>query len=225
MSLLATPFEKKGYKLYNLETKKFLVSRDVKFSKTIFPFSLAIPTNTSNSHPSVHMHDPDYHTRATHPASLVHEPICSSPTEQVQPSAPYTTISPTLDHVSSTTLDTTSTLAEPSPTDQDIIPDALVPDHTSPTIPSPRRSTRSTKPPAWHKDYHQSNQVTRSTSGSRPALGTRCPFSHFLSYSRFSSAHCSFLATNTGHTEPTSYSQAILDPHWQKAMNAELDAL
>lgn len=152
--LIGYPTGKKGYKLYNLETKKFLVSRDVKFSETIFPFSLAIPTNTSSSQPSIHMHNPDYHTPALHPASSVHESICPSPTEQVPPA---TTISPTFDHVNSTTPNTATTPTEPSPTDQDGIPDTLVPDHTSPTIHSPRRSTRSTKPPSWHKDYHLSN--------------------------------------------------------------------
>lgn len=53
----------------------------------------------------------------------------------------------------------------------------------------------------------------------------RYPLSHFLSYSLFSSAHCSFLANITSHTKPTSYAQAILDPLWQQAMHAELDTL
>ncbi|KAL5841854.1 hypothetical protein ACOSQ3_012457 [Xanthoceras sorbifolium] len=33
------PTGQKGYKLYDMETKKFFVSRDVKFHETIFPFS------------------------------------------------------------------------------------------------------------------------------------------------------------------------------------------
>ena len=37
------PTSQKGYKLYDMETKKFFVSQDVKFCETIFPFS-HVPT-------------------------------------------------------------------------------------------------------------------------------------------------------------------------------------
>ncbi|BBH09643.1 cysteine-rich RECEPTOR-like protein kinase 8 [Prunus dulcis] len=70
-----------------------------------------------------------------------------------------------------------------------------------------------------------SNHVNHSTSAPRSASGTRYPLSHFLTYSRLSSAHYAFLANITGHIEPTSYAQAILDPHWCQAMTAELEAL
>lgn len=43
------PTGQKGYKLYDLEIKQFLVSRDVKFSETIFSFSSVTPTSTSLS--------------------------------------------------------------------------------------------------------------------------------------------------------------------------------
>lgn len=51
------------------------------------------------------------------------------------------------------------------------------------------------------------------------------PISHFLSYCRIFSAHCAFLVNIRGHTAPTSYAQAILDPHWRQAMHAKLEAL
>jgi hypothetical protein len=70
-----------------------------------------------------------------------------------------------------------------------------------------------------------SNHVNHSTFMPRSASGTRYPLSHFLTYSRLSSAHCAFLAKITGHTEPTSYAQAILDPNWRHAMTVELEAL
>lgn len=55
------------------------------------------------------------------------------------------------------------------------------------------------------------------------AKGTRYPLSHFISYYRLSSSHCSFLALITKHNEM--YAQATLDPQWQTTMNAELEAL
>jgi len=39
------PYGKKGWRLYDIETNEFFVSRDVKFSETDFPFE-SIPTNT-----------------------------------------------------------------------------------------------------------------------------------------------------------------------------------
>lgn len=70
-----------------------------------------------------------------------------------------------------------------------------------------------------------SNQVNHCTLAPRSAPGTRYPLSNFLSYSRLSSTHCAFLANITGHTATSSYAQVILDPNWQQAMHAELEAL
>lgn len=47
------PFRKKGWKLFDLDTKKFFVSRDVKFCEDVFPFkenevALTSSDNTSN---------------------------------------------------------------------------------------------------------------------------------------------------------------------------------
>jgi hypothetical protein len=51
------------------------------------------------------------------------------------------------------------------------------------------------------------------------------PYLIFLSLSRFSPSHRVFLANISGITEPTSYTQTIQDPHWQAAIQDELDAL
>ncbi|CAB4287128.1 unnamed protein product [Prunus armeniaca] len=56
----------------------------------------------------------------------------------------------------------------------------------TPSVPLPRQSLRPKQPLVWHKDYHMSNQVSHSTS---------------------------VLCSASGHTEPTSYAQAILDPN------------
>ncbi|BBN68869.1 wall-associated kinase 2 [Prunus dulcis] len=69
------------------------------------------------------------------------------------------------------------------------------------SIPPPRQPLRPKHSPAWHNDYHMSNQVNHSAS--KP--------------------HSS--ANIIGLTEPTSYAQAIHDPNWQHAMHAELKAL
>ncbi|KAL5547873.1 hypothetical protein UlMin_003104 [Ulmus minor] len=97
---------------------------------------------------------------------------------------------------------------------------------TSPitSLPLTRQSTRPKKPPTWHKDYIIP-QANHSTSSPNSTTGTHYPLSQFLSYSCFSSSYRSFLANITVHSEPQSYAQAILEPHWQKAMKTELEAL
>ncbi|XP_075101908.1 uncharacterized protein LOC142177332 [Nicotiana tabacum] len=45
---LGYPFAKKGYKLYNLETKQFIVSRDVVFHEDVFPFSSSSPISQTH---------------------------------------------------------------------------------------------------------------------------------------------------------------------------------
>ena len=39
LHIFGYPIGQKGYKLYDIETEKFFISRDVKFLETIFPFS------------------------------------------------------------------------------------------------------------------------------------------------------------------------------------------
>jgi hypothetical protein len=68
-------------------------------------------------------------------------------------------------------------------------------------------------------------QVNKSPPEPTSGSGTRYPLSHYLSYSRISSSNCAFLANITAHREPRSYDQAVHDPLWQDAMNAELEAL
>ena len=51
------------------------------------------------------------------------------------------------------------------------------------------------------------------------------PLSSTLSYAKLFSPHRAFSMALTIHKEPDTYAQAILDPRWQEAMQAEIDAL
>ncbi|KAG5547671.1 hypothetical protein RHGRI_013386 [Rhododendron griersonianum] len=167
---LGYPTCQKGYKLLDLDSHKFLVSRDVCFHEHIFPYKDP-PTDSSTD-------------QSTH---------------------------------------------SPSPITQPILPDPL-PSITTSTSPSaPRHSTRPRTRPAWHVDYHMPFAYNASPQSSIPSpcptRGTRHPLSNSLFYSRISPTHYSFLASISGLCEPTNYDQAILDPKWRDAMQAELDAL
>lgn len=201
------PTGQKGYKIYDPETKTFFVSRDVKFCETNFP---SIPNtyepNLTSSHPSYEAIDdwpsptPSHHQSQQTGIPSAHEPNYPS-------------------HLTTETSSAASPIVEPT------LPTSHTSNTPTPSIPQVRQSLRDKNPPIWHKDYHMSTQVNKSPSEPTSGSGTRYPLSHYLSYSRISSSHCAFLANITAHTEPQSYDQAVHDPHWQDAMNAELEAL
>lgn len=55
--------------------------------------------------------------------------------------------------------------------------------------------------------------------------GTQYPLSHFISDSRLSCSHRSFVASISSSMEPDTFSQAEKDPKWQQAMASEIKAL
>ena len=150
------PTGQKGYKLYDLESKKFFVSRDVKFCETIFPFSSTLTPLDPNF--VLPQFSPDI-TDSWPPA----QPQQTEPPNIDEPTSPINT--PTLIE-NSTPSSTPPPQAEPTAT----TPNISVP--PTPSIPPMRQSIRPKKPPAWHKDYIMSTQVNHSTSAPSFASGT-----------------------------------------------------
>ena len=106
-----------------------------------------------------------------------------------------------------TTLDTSS--------DTSVSTSSLVDSHSLSEIvvstenqPSLRTSTRLSKPPSWLDNY-----VT-------PTTKSVClyPLSNYVSYSRLSPSYRASLAAYSTITEPKTYKEACLGPHWVKAM-------
>ena len=131
---------------------------------------------------------------------------------------------PALDLPSSPTFDPTLPVAlshAPSPTETNDNPSSLF---------APRRSLRHRQTLAHLHDYHCPTLPTSSLNPSSNSLhfltqGTCFPLSNFLSYNHFSSTHRSFVASISTQQEPTSFAQAMQDPHWHEAMDAELATL
>uniref|UniRef100_A0A2N9IFH9 Integrase catalytic domain-containing protein n=1 Tax=Fagus sylvatica TaxID=28930 RepID=A0A2N9IFH9_FAGSY len=128
-------------------------------------------------------------------------------------------------------------LPVPEPTLSLPIPEPILPTPSSPpsttTTDSPPppstslRPRRTTSRPAYLQDYvcptlhvgPMASSLTTSTSGTAHLLSV------FLSYSRFSPSHLTFLHALTSSVEPSCYSTTLRHSHWREAMSNELRAL
>ena len=123
--------------------------------------------------------------------------------------------------------------------------DTSLPDTSLPSVPPPkpsivenaiplRHSSRVHKPPTYLRDY-PCNLVSTSVLASAPLLsssdsnasssGILYPLSSYLSYDKLSTTHKAFSIALTINKELESYAQALLDPRWQAAMQAEIETL
>ncbi len=144
-AFLGYPYGVKGYKLLDLTTHKVLISRDVVFHETIFPFQNQTPL-------------PDFSTflscspepLSTTPHFIPPYPIIADmPCSPIPPSAPVPPIS-----ASPSPLDTSSLLDHTSSSSSPSL-DHIETDSPGQSVSSPlRRSTRVHKPPTYLQDYH-----------------------------------------------------------------------
>ena len=104
-----------------------------------------------------------------------------------------------------------------------------------PELPLVRRSSWPYKPPSYLHDYHCNHAFANVLATAflpqshDPSIsnnpGILYPLSSTLSYNRLSTSHKAFAIALTVAKEPSSYAQALIDPLWQAAMKAEINAL
>ncbi|XP_019248461.1 PREDICTED: uncharacterized protein LOC109227719 [Nicotiana attenuata] len=214
----------KGYKLLDIETNKYLVSRDVVFKEDIFPFKhprnkfLVCPgsapkCSTSNLFPVPDLHPLNPPSFAVDPSSLPTDssfppdPPCHSPSPN--PAPPASSHSP-------------SSPSPAAPAPPFLLADSLsLPHRQSSQSLQLRKSTRQSRPPIWLTDYVHPPLPSTSTSTSASLY----PIQQFVSYSHLPSHFQSFLASFSSDIGPSSYSQAIRDDRWVQAMKLEIEAL
>ena len=114
----------------------------------------------------------------------------------------------------------------------DIPPRSLI--NPSVDVVSLRKSQRTSKPPAYLQSYKcssvtcdQSTHFSASIkSGSSSTLsGIKYSLSNYLNSSQLSSSYANFCSLITNIVEPKSYYEAVKDPKWLEAMDAEIATL
>ncbi|XP_070022614.1 early nodulin-like protein 1 [Nicotiana sylvestris] len=210
----------KGYRLYNIFTDTFFVSRDVSFKEIVFPFkypkSTFLHTLSSSSSPTFPVSAPTFPRDDSFPTFMVPLPPAtldydSPSTSSEHPLSPSTSLPmPSPLHSSSTT---SSPIPSHTPASSHILSDphpilSSAPQHhdlpPTPTAPL-RNSRRPSKPPLWLTDFV--HQV-------KPSSSTPNSITDSINYSSLSSSYQTCLSSYSSIIEPTSFDQALTDSNW-----------
>ncbi|XP_075112694.1 uncharacterized protein LOC142182334 [Nicotiana tabacum] len=93
-----------------------------------------------------------------------------------------------------------------------------VPKLSIPPIEVARKSSRTSKPPIWLKDYVTADKGTQSNS-------CRYPITAVIGYDQLSPKYQSYLSRFSSEQEPNSYYEAAKDKRWIEAIQTEIKAL
>ncbi|XP_070049741.1 uncharacterized protein [Nicotiana tomentosiformis] len=203
----------KGYKLYNLATKLFFVSKDVSFREDVFPLK--------SSHYQLRPHVVvDYWDDSYDPFDLGAEVVTGlleppSTTDTVH--SPSSTPGPLSFDGSTTsnTDDTTRHTLHISLANEIVVPatrtgsfmlddttHGAASDLVGPNVSTgPIKSCRTSKPPGWLNDYIHT--VSKPTSNI--AEGSTYPLSAYTSYASLSNSYCKVLCNMSTIGEPDTY--------------------
>lgn len=202
------PYGKKGWKLYDMDTGDFFVSRDVVFKESEFPFLLEVSKE-----------DEDLSLTQT---------VVFEEDDSRNVNLPMDTMLVSLGESSSIVeRGSSSTVLEEPP--------AVIQDHVAPTpsiVPVETRHSQCEKTQSTRlRDYHLYNakcndppQLSPPSDASSSGM-VEYPIANYVTCDRFSDAHQVFLAAVTVHGEPKSFAEAVRDEKWRNAMGCEIDAL
>ena len=204
----------------NLQSKSCFISRDVTFHESVFPFK-SLPSSLPLS-----QFDPFYHDCIPNAPPL---PVTDSIYHSTPLTGPLAPINSTIleDHFTDLPEDLSVFIPNDITDTPDLSNDSLsiVPvlesAHTSaPTLTSPilgdslpRRSTSTSRPPAYLQAYKCN------------ATSTKYPIANYISSHMLSSSYFYFCNSISTLQELIFYHQAVGDPNWDATMAAELQAL
>ncbi|GJW89514.1 putative RNA-directed DNA polymerase [Tanacetum coccineum] len=216
--LLGYSSSKKAYKLFSLDNRNVVFSRDVKFYETVFPFKMR---NINVNKKADAEYASDVHHLTFFDNQLTQSPYDEERATSVVEGSPS---------FSETDIDFTQSLengiatqfkdnilSEGSLSEKNI-GSLSVPTHNLTTNPidsvqfKPRRSSRVSKLPAKLNDYVVDSKL-------------KYGLEKHVSYAKLNTVNHCFATTLNKSVEPTSYYEVTKDPKWIEAMNEEIDAL
>ncbi|CAL1398262.1 unnamed protein product [Linum trigynum] len=222
------PLAQKGYRVYDLTSRRIYTSRDVFFVEGEFPFRTPLATAPSTRAAAPHsppasiegeqfsdspVLDPIEHEEDTNVA-----PACSSQ----QPTSADETLAPTdLAEVTPPHAHADLDEADPSHAHADL--DEAAPSSAAPPTSDqhafvPRRGLRERRPPSKLDIYDTALPGSSSHA-------TTYPIANHVHYDRFTPAHKAFLAAISKLEEPRHFREAVLHAYWREAMQKEILAL
>nr|GEU91546.1 ribonuclease H-like domain-containing protein [Tanacetum cinerariifolium] len=216
--LLGYSTVKKAYKLFSLDNRNVIFSRDVKFFEIVFPFKMSNTSVNNNA-------DADYTSEADH-LTFFDNQLSQSPYDEGKATS-FEEGSPTFsridteatqlsDNGTATQIEETS-LSEGNVFETNIDPSfiptlSLTSESIDRVQSEPRRSSRDSKLPAKLNDYVIDSKLKYGKE-------------KHVSYAKLNQVNYCFGTTLNKSVEPTSYYEAATNPRWVEAMNNEIDAL
>jgi len=198
--LLGYAVTQKGYKLYDPQERKIIVSRDVVSHERIFPFQPPAPTNELIP-PSVDMF-------------VLQDELTSDQEERPEIVAVEAPVS----------IDCVSKIVECSHTSPPTIQTRPAPADNNSSLPCPaepsRRYGRSAKPPLWLKDFVQPLKPKNAANSCFYPLSDV-----IISYEQLSKRYQSYLSQFSVQVEPQTYHEAAKHPKWLETIELEIKAL
>ncbi|GKC56890.1 ribonuclease H-like domain-containing protein [Tanacetum coccineum] len=216
--LLGYSTVKKTYKLFSLDNRFVIFSRDVKFFETVFSFKMR---NTSVNEKT----DVDYASEADH-LTFFDNQLSQSPydegrvTSVVEGSPSFsetdTESSQLSENGTATQVEDTSlsegNLSETKTGSSSVPTHNLTFESIDRVQSEPRRSGRVSKLPAKLNDYVIDSKL-------------KYGLEKHVSYAKLNFVNYCFATTLNKSVDPTNYYEAATDPRWVEAMNDEIDAL
>ncbi|XP_076937403.1 uncharacterized protein LOC143605020 [Bidens hawaiensis] len=227
---LGYPLGTKGYKIHDIEHRKIITSRDVKFIETVFPFSQVKEGNTDMREFDFPMgYDTPFEPEPGEPDYSTTKPnVGPNRNTSDQVFENLTTESTSTDLESGELLGkkATSTVNE-APHQNAQSPPPMHGQHAMHEPYNEPRTKRSKVQPIYLKDFNVN--LPPSIDHTQPAhdqdSSTVHPLANYLSYDNFSNSHKAFLAAISTNDEPKTFRQAMQDDSWREAMKREIQAL
>ena len=204
------PFGKKGWKLYDLETHEYFVSRDVKFFEKEFPLAINQPRNVV-THVLANSEDGAW----SEDEGVDESDMCIDDGPEV---------ASTLEGGSGAALEPVQ-----QPSHEDDREENTVEEQGVQVDDELGRGKWAKTPSTRYRDFvtHTIRKLSPSENSSAPSSssGTPYPITYFVNCKRFSARHRNFLAAVTAGHEPKNFKEAMKDSGWRDAMSREIRAL